>query len=457
MRSPLRAGRASRMDTLRVVASVIAPTIAQGAVLRRPQMMALAERFDADRRAGRVLRAVRERYGPDPLSLRIPGRSVALVLSGLDVARILHESPETFSASTVEKRAALRHFQPDGVLITPSPLRDARRRLNEQVLDTPHRLHRSAEVIMRKAREEAEFLSVAANNTGRLTWDTYTEAFNRLVRRIVLGDAARNDRRVTALLTGLRADANWAYLRPRRHAVRRRFFHRLRRYYDIAEPHSLIGALAGADAEPGTAPLGQVPHWMFAFDAAGIAAYRTLALLDRHPDALARVRDEIAAGDVDLAFLRACVLESVRLWPTTLVVLRDSTRSTQWDTRHFPEQTSFVIVSSFFHREDQSPSRADLFTPEIWLDGDPGYQRGLIPFSAGPVRCPGENLVLFVTSTLVAAMVERSEFRLVGKSIMDIEGHLLRTVNHTSQTFAVSARQLTPADLQRTDSHDVTP
>lgn len=440
MRSALRAGRASRTDTLRVIAGVIVPTIAQGAVLRRPKVLALAERLDADRRAGGVLRAVRERYGPEPLLLRIPGRSVALVLSGLDVARILRESPETFSASTVEKRAALGHFQPDGVLITPSPLREARRRLNEQVLDTPHRLHRSADVIIRKVREEVELLSVAANNNGRLTWETYSEAFNRLVRRIVLGDAARNDRGVTALLTMLRADANWAYLRPRHHTVRRRFFHRLRRYYDIAEPHSLVGALADTDAEPGTAPIGQIPHWMFAFDAAGIAAYRTLALLDLHPDALARARDEIAAGEVDLAFLRACVLESVRLWPTTLVVLRDSTRSTKWDTRHFPEGTSFVIVSSFFHREDQPPSRADLFAPEIWLDGDPDYQRGLIPFSAGPVRCPGENLVLFVTSTLVAAMVERSEFRLLRKSIIDIEGHLRRTVNHTSQKFAVSAR-----------------
>jgi hypothetical protein len=52
----------------------------------------------------------------------------------------------------------------------------------------------------------------------------------RLVRRIVLGDAARDDRSATEELTRLRADANWAYLKPRRRRAREAYHRKLRGY-----------------------------------------------------------------------------------------------------------------------------------------------------------------------------------------------------------------------------------
>ena len=108
--------RASVPDTL-AAATVLAPIVAQG-VMRRPRMVALADRLEVDHRAGRVLARLRGRYGPGPLRLRVPGRSVALVLAPADVQRVLEGSPEPFAVASREKRGALRHFQPDGLLVS---------------------------------------------------------------------------------------------------------------------------------------------------------------------------------------------------------------------------------------------------------------------------------------------------------------------------------------------------
>lgn len=50
--------------------------------------------------------------------------------------------------------------------------------------------------------------------------------------------------------------------------------------------------------------------------------------------------------------------------------------------------------------------------PEIWLDGRAEQYPQLVPFSAGPAGCPGQNLVLFVTSALLAHLLSALELRL---------------------------------------------
>jgi cytochrome P450 len=445
MQSPVRSGGrvapASTLDTIRVAAAVAIPNLAQGIIRRRPSMVWLAERLDVDRRAGRLLQRLRRRHGPGPLRLPVPRRSVALVLSTDDLRRILDESPEPFALDTREKHAALSHFQPDGVLISRGALRQERRRVNEAVLDTPAPLHRLADAITAKVRDETARL--LAESPGRLDYARFSSAFWRIIRRVTLGDAARDDHETTDLLNALRSDANWAFLRPPRTALRDRFLSGLARHMERAEPGSLASLLARAPTSPQSAPIGQLPHWLFAFDAAGIAAYRALALLATHPLAAEHVRSELAAGDPavprELPYLRACVLESLRLWPTTLAVLRESTSETSWDGTTLPAGTAFIIVSSFFHRDDETLPYADRFAPETWL-AQPGHAAsGLIPFSAGPGACPGRNLVLHVTSTLLAALLDQHDYRLT-KARLDHRRPLPRTLDHFTLRFAVTGR-----------------
>ncbi|MBB6399498.1 hypothetical protein BKA00_006412 [Actinomadura coerulea] len=108
--------KATVADTLRIGAAVFGPTLARGVLARRPRLVALAEAAQADGRAGRLLRRLRARYGSGPLRLTVPGRSFALVLSPRDIERVLTGSPEPFAIASKEKRAAVGHFQPHGVL-----------------------------------------------------------------------------------------------------------------------------------------------------------------------------------------------------------------------------------------------------------------------------------------------------------------------------------------------------
>ncbi|HEX4721872.1 MAG TPA: cytochrome P450 [Pseudonocardiaceae bacterium] len=421
--------RASLGDTARIAAAVLLPVVARGVIVRRPRVLALLERFDADRRAVRLLGRLAGRYGADPLLLRLPGRSVAVALDPADAQRVLAESPEPFAPATREKRASLAHFQPGGVLISRGRARDERRRFTEAVLETGHPTHHLAGQVREIVDEETRTL-----DTGTLGWDEFATMWWRIVRRLVLGDAARDDSEVTDLLRSLRKDANWAYLKPRRSGVRHRFQARLRHYLAAAEPGSLAEVIAHMPASGDVRPDQQVPHWLFAFDAAGMVSLRTLALLAAHPH-------EAERAGADAARLRACVLESVRLWPTTPAILRETTRPTDWHGHTLPAGTTVLVLTPFLHRDERTLPYADTFAPDIWLDGRAHDGAvALVPFSAGPGQCPGQDLVLLTTGILLAALLDRFDVRADGAGRLDPARPLPGTLDPFTLSFRLTAR-----------------
>jgi hypothetical protein len=267
---------------------------------------------------------------------------------------------------------------------------------------------------------------------GTLGWDDFREIWSRVVRRIVLGDAARDDTELTDLLDSLRADANWAGIHPRQAATRRRFQQMLDKYVDNAAPGSLVDGLP-ADPADKLDPAGQVPHWLFAFDAVGIALWRLLAVLAAQPEHAARIVDESLHPERSplLAYAGAAVQESVRLWPTTLAVLRESVAPTEWNAGTAPAGTEFVIVSSVFHRDDQAIDFANTFTPQIWLDGRSDGSWPLIPFSAGPAVCPGRNVVLLTASAAAGHLVTQYDLDLDPVTSAKLGDTLPTTFDHS--------------------------
>jgi hypothetical protein len=127
---------------------------------------------------------------------------VELAMSGGDVGAVLAAAPSPFSPATVEKRAALRHFQPHGVLIADAGDRPPRREFVENVLEPGRALHELASPFARVFKEEAGELLARAEQTGTLDGDTFNVAWWNAVRRVVLGDGARNDEALTCM-TGL--------------------------------------------------------------------------------------------------------------------------------------------------------------------------------------------------------------------------------------------------------------
>jgi cytochrome P450 len=415
---------------------VLLPVVAQGAILRRPLFTQLAERFNADERALRRVRRLRDRYGDRPLLLRIPGRQVALILNPSDVWRVLDQTPEPFSAASADKVGALRHFQPHAVLATDPPLRPLRRELNEAALDSHQPVHRHGAAMLAVITEEFDTLH------GTLGWTDFREIWSRIVRRIVLGDKSREDTELTAQLDALRSNANWAQFRPRDDAALRRFRARLDQYVEAAEPGSLVHDLRSATnaAHPDARdpdeldPAGQVPHWLFAFDAAGIALWRLLAVLATRPAEAATIAEEAAHPESSplLAHAGAAFQESVRLWPTTLVVLREGRTDTEWDGRTAPAGTEFAIVSSVFHRDDEALDYANRFEPGSWLDGRSEGAWPIIPFSAGPAVCPGRNVVLLTTSAATSHVIANYDLDLDPHTREKLADAMPPTFDHTT-------------------------
>ncbi len=402
-RTPVRLGAA---EAAAVAGRALLPLVAQGAIIRRPAITAWAERRQTDRTAAGLLHTLRDRHDAAPLVLDVGPRRLVVPVHADDVGALLRGSPDPFSPANREKRAALRHFEPDSVLISPTSRRPPRRAFNEAALDTREPVHEEAAALVAATVREADALLAEARRRGTLDWSAFAPAFWRVIRTVVLGESARDDERITDVLAQLRGDANWAYLRPRRQGLREEFNRLLDGYVARAEPGSLLGASVAAADTTGVDPRGQAPQWLFAFDAAGAAVMRALAVAASRPAVRDRLRAESAGGDPLLPYARGCVLESVRLWPTTLVILRDSTAATRWGEHELPSGTSFAIVSAFFHRDQDRLPFAHDFAPEAWLDGSADADWSLVPFSGGPVSCPGRNVVLLVAGYMLTRLAQ---------------------------------------------------
>lgn len=403
------------IDTAALAVDVLAPTFAKGVIVRRPKVVALAERLGLDARAVRRMQKLHDKYGDGPLMLPLPIRKQAVLLAPEHVRRVLDESPEPFSAASSEKRAALSHFEPKGALISCGRERAERRRFNEEVLEHERAVHHMVGKFLPTVDDEAGRMLAGARDQGELDWNSFNAGWTRMVRRVVFGDGAAGDQEISDMIIQLRQAANWAFMHPKKTGMRERFLARIQAYLDRAEPGSLAAVAASVPKSPDTAANQQVPQWLFAFDAAGMATFRALALLAAHPEQAARARAELRSHPgierQYLPFLRATVLESLRLWPTTPAILRQTTRDTDWGGDTMPAGTGVLVFTPFFHRDDRRMACANRFAPELWLKDDQvrdAQDRDwpLIPFSSGPVTCPARNLVLMLTSVMLGALID---------------------------------------------------
>jgi len=425
-------------DTVRLFARVLLPTIAKGVIIRRPAMVALAERLELDRAAVETVQRLRDVYPEGPLLVGpVLGRRWAMVVTAHQARRVLEQTPEPFATSTLEKQAALQHFEPRVSLISDGEARVQRRRVNDAVLEGHRPMHEMADAFVAVVRQEARGLLSAPG--APLAWNDFAPAWFRIVRRVVFGDGARDDHQLSAVMARLRAHANWAWMWPQQPRLRQKLFDRITEHLARAEPGSLAGLLARTPCGPLAAPVEQVPQWLFAFDPAGMATFRALALLASHPAHLDRARHEIAATEGrarrELPFLRACVLESLRLWPTSPLVLRETTRETRWANGAMPAGTGVILFAPFFHRDDRRLPFANRFAPEIWLGDQRPEVWPLIPFSLGSGICPARHLVLLLSTSLIAETIAAGGLRLTDPSRLDPRQPLPGTLNHFTLAF----------------------
>jgi cytochrome P450 len=419
--------KATNTESLAFFRRVVLPPVAKGVIIRRPRAVRVAQKLDLDRRGVRYMQRLRERYGHGPL---LVGGRYAVIFDPAHARRVLDETPEPFATETPEKRAALAHFEPRNVLISHGAERAERRRFHEQALDTGHHEHRLAGSLIGRVREETARLLTKAKSTRELAWPQFADVWSRIVRLVVFGEIAREDAHLSAMTTRLRRHANWAFLHRKRKALRAEFLQHIDALLARAEPGSLAAAVAMIPRTDDTAPADQVAQWLFAFDPAGMTTYRALALLSAHGAYAARLDDR--------ELLRAAVHDAVRLFPTTPLVLRETTAETSWDAGVLPAKKTVLIFTPFFHRDETRLPFADRFTPEVWASGE-AERWTLIPFSAGPATCPARELVLFLGSEMLATLFASARFHITSSQTLDPGRPLPGTLNHFRLRFAVES------------------
>jgi cytochrome P450 len=397
---------ASLIENARFNALVIVPNGLQGIFKRRRQAVAVATRANVDGRAVGLLSGMHRGHGGGPVWVRVVRDPALLLLTPADVHRALEDSPDPFASDPPAKRDGMVAFQPDALTISRGEAWRNRRAFNEAVLDTGAPRHRDSDGFAAAAAEEARALG-----DGELTFQPWNEAFRRITRRVVLGDAAADDRELSETLAEMMSEANGmpgdvSHRYPG-------FVAQLGRYVATAEPGSLVSHFAEAPADAETKPVGQIPHWLFANgDTLAINAFRALAAIVSHPSQRAKLDAELA-GDGALPYLEACLQEAMRLWPTTTMLSRETLAETDWRGETVPAGTQVLIPNTFLHRDRDRFDYADRFAPERWVNGEAAGEWSFNHFSRGPQGCPGAGLTLSIGKAVLATLLRERRVELV--------------------------------------------
>ncbi|HZE41438.1 MAG TPA: cytochrome P450 [Stackebrandtia sp.] len=418
--------RLTLIERLEVAVLNTIPSLARGVATTRPGTVRVFDRLQVDRRMVALLDRLRQRYRGSPVWMDSPRGPALLLLSPRHVERVLGGSDRLYTLDTRAKRRAFGIFEPHAVVISRGEVRARRRAFNESILDSRSDQPRTAEHDARVVSQEIASLVSGPGRDGILHWPEIQRAFGCVSRRVVFGDAARDDVDTTQLLRRLLREANTFGLKPggRQRAARWKaeWERRLERYAASAPADSLIGRLADTSGSADIDPYGQVAHWCLSLDMVAVVAARALALLASHPEHFSRANEELIAADAHhdpgsaasvaaQPYLEACVLEAARLWPLVPNLVRSTTRAVEWDGVMVKSNTTLVISALHQARSRHLGRRGARFIPEQWLDGSLDNDWTMLPFSAGPAACPGEMLATFLATAACAEVLRRSYVR----------------------------------------------
>jgi len=404
---------ASMVEGIRFTAQIGAPNIILGLFNKRELPARIASTVAADYLGYRLVEGMVKSYGPGPFYVRVAKDEALLLTHPDDLKFVLGGSPDPFASDPEPKRKGMAAFQPDALTISSGQVWADRRRFAEAVLDTGKPMHRLAQRFTDVAREIAEELARQP-----MRWQNVSEAFQKMTRRVVFGDNAAGNAHLTDLLSELMSAGNKMPGEPA--PGYDELISMIEGYLKDPEPHSLAALIADVR------PAGQVVHWLFAMgDTLGANTFRTLAALSTHLEHQREVRAEMAAADItsaagiaSLTYLAGCLLEAMRLWPTTTLFGRVATRDVAFPSGAvLSKGTQVLIYNVFNHRNRGRIQYADRFSPGEWASGDAGDDWSYNFFSHGPQRCPGDGLSVFLGQTVLAHLLNAGSPTVSGTSL----------------------------------------
>jgi cytochrome P450 len=130
--------------------------------------------------------------------------------------------------------------------------------------------------------------------------------------------------------------------------------------------------------------------------------------LVRHPDKLARLTDEVGAGETE--YLDAVVNETLRLRPVISLVARRLTEPVEIGGWQLPAGVTVAPSIYLAHRRPDSYPNPERFEPERFLENPPGTYTW-IPFGGGVRRCIGGAFAQYEMQVVLAELVKRRQLK----------------------------------------------
>ncbi len=164
----------------------------------------------------------------------------------------------------------------------------------------------------------------------------------------------------------------------------------------------------------------------------------TWYLLATHPQAYARVADEVAKLDPHarlsyadaeaLRETRAAILEAMRLYPPGWILSRRTLTDDVLSGHRIPAGTDVMLSPYLIHRHPAHWDAPGEFRPERFMEDDPRDRWIYVPFAAGPRHCVGENFAMYEMTVHVARVAARWRMEYLDDGPLDIEAAInLRT------------------------------
>ena len=406
---------ASALEGIRFTAQIGVPNIVLGLFSKRELPVKVASRLGTEHLGYQLVEDLVKRHGPGPFYVRVAKDEALLLTDPDDLKFVLGGSPDPFASDPDPKVKGMAAFQPDALTISRGDLWAQRRQFADAVCQPGQSLHPLATSWVKVAADTARELAGKP-----IRWQDIDVAFLRMIRRVVLGDSAADDTRVTDLLGELMSQGNKMPGEPGPQYPE--FIAQIQRYIDKAEPGSLASLVADAPAPPGGAA-GQMVHWMFALKANQAPnVLRALAVLATHPEQQREARREVADADLgtakgvaSLEYLGGCLLEAMRLWPTVGLLVKVAHRDVEFPSGAvLPEGRQALIYNVFNHRNRTRIPYADKFAPGEWVSGTAAQDWLFNFFSHGPQNCPGSGISIFLGQAVMANLINAGPLSVSG-------------------------------------------
>ncbi len=225
------------------------------------------------------------------------------------------------------------------------------------------------------------------------------------------------------------------------------------RHRDLNPPADLLAALMHADMSDQQRRDELVTLALAGHETTANALTWIWALLSRHPDVAARVRQEVASEVGDrrldaealsrLALTERVVLEAMRLYPPAWGVERTVRKPARLSGVELRLGDVLLVCQYTLHRDPRfwpDPDRfdPDRFIPEL-VDARPRFV--YVPFGGGPRICIGKVFAVMEAKLILAAMIRRLVFTLPAGFRIDLDpGVTLRPRRGLRMTMAKATR-----------------